>query len=250
MSFSTSQKTALVTGSTRGIGKAIAMALARAGAQVVFHASAENERAHRATEEARASGGDAWFVAGDLSMPGGGRDVARRALQCAPVDILVLNASMQCRAPWQEITGQDALLQMQTNFHASLEMIQELAPGMLVRKWGRILAVGSVQETKPHPQMAAYAASKVAQTSLIQNLALQFAPDGVTCNTLSPGVIRTDRNEEALADESYADKVRAAIPAGFFGDPDDCTGAALLLCSESSRYITGQTLFVDGGLGL
>jgi len=63
-------------------------------------------------------------------------------------------------------------------------------------------------------------------------------------------VIRTDRNEEALADDSYAEKVRAAIPAGFFGDPDDCAGGALLLCSESSRYITGQTLFVDGGLGL
>ena len=250
MSFSLEQKTALVTGSTRGIGKAIAMALARAGARVVLHAIAENERAHRAVEDVRTSGRDAWFVPGDLSKPGGGRDVARRALECAPVDILVLNASMQCRASWQEIAAQDARLQMQTNFHASLEMIQELAPGMLGRKWGRILAIGSVQEAKPHPQMAVYAASKVAQTNLMKNLALQFASSGVTCNTLSPGVIRTDRNEEALADDSYAEKVRAAIPAGFFGDPDDCAGGALLLCSESSRYITGQTLFVDGGLGL
>ena len=250
MNLALEHKTALVTGSTRGIGKAIAMSLARVGARVVLHASAENERAHRALEEARAFGGDAWFVPGDLSSPGGGRDVAGRALQCAPVDILVLIASMQCRAPWQKIAGQEALLQMQTNFHASLEMIQELAPGMLGRKWGRILAIGSVQEAKPHPQMAVYAASKVAQTNLMKNLALQFASSGVTCNTLSPGVIRTDRNEEALADDSYAEKVRAAIPAGFFGDPDDCAGGALLLCSESSRYITGQTLFVDGGLGL
>ena len=250
MSSSLSEKTALVTGSTRGIGNAIAMALARAGIRVVLHASAENERAHRALEAARQFSRDAWFVPGDLSLPGGGRDVARAALQCAPIDILVLNASMQCRAPWQEIAGQEALLQMQTNFHASLEMIQELAPGMLARKWGRILAIGSVQEAKPHPQMAVYAASKAAQASLMKNLALQFAPDGVTCNTLSPGVILTDRNEGALADESYAQKVRAAIPAGFFGSPDDCAGAAVLLCSESSRYITGQTLFVDGGLGL
>ena len=248
--MSLKQKTALVTGSTRGIGKAIAMSLARAGAQVVFHASAENESAHRAIAEARASGGDAWFVAGDLSVPGGGRDVARGALQCAPVDILVLNASMQRRAPWQEITGQDALLQMQTNFHSSLEIIQELAPGMLARKWGRILAIGSVQEAKPHPQMAVYAASKAAQSNLMKNFAMQFAPSGVTCNTLCPGVIRTDRNEDALSDEGYADKVRERIPAGFFGEPEDCAGAALLLCSDASRYITGQTLFVDGGLGL
>lgn len=250
MNLSLNKKTALVTGSTRGIGKAIAMQLARAGAQVVIHASAESDRAQRALGEVRALGADAWFVAGDLSVPGGGRAVAAAALQYAPVDILVLNASMQCRAEWQEISTEEASLQMQTNFHASLEMIQEIAPGMLAQQWGRILAIGSVQEAKPHPQMAVYAASKAAQTSLMKNFALQFAAHGVTCNTLSPGVIRTDRNEEALADVGYSEKIRAAIPAGFFGTPDDCAGAALLLCSDASRYITGQTLFVDGGLGL
>jgi NAD(P)-dependent dehydrogenase (short-subunit alcohol dehydrogenase family) len=112
------------------------------------------------------------------------------------------------------------------------------------------LAIGSVQESKPHPQMPVYAASKAALTNLMRNFALQFASAGVTCNTLSPGVICTDRNEEALSDGNYAEKVRQAIPAGFFGDPEDCAGAALLLCSDASRYITGQTLFVDGGLGL
>jgi len=250
MNFSLVQKTALVTGSTRGIGKAIAIALARSGARVVLHASAESDRAQRALAEVRAAGTESWFVAGDLSVPGGGRAVAMDAARSSPVDILVLNASMQCRAEWQEISAEEASLQMQTNFLASLEMIQVIAPGMLSRQWGRILAIGSVQEAKPHPQMAVYAASKAAQTNLMKNFALQFAPHGVTCNTLSPGVIHTDRNEEALADAGYSEKIRAAIPSGFFGTPEDCAGAALLLCSESSRYITGQTLFVDGGLGL
>ncbi len=250
MEASLKQKTALVTGSTRGIGKAIAIALAKAGAQIVLHASSENDRSHCALQEVRAFAEHAWFVPGDLSLPGGGRAVAMAAGKCAAVDILVLNASMQCRADWRETPGNEELLQMQTNFHSSLEMIREIAPGMLARRWGRILAIGSVQESKPHPQMPVYAASKAALTNLMRNFALQFASGGVTCNTLSPGVICTDRNEEALSDGSYAEKVRKAIPAGFFGDPEDCAGAALLLCSDASRYITGQTLFVDGGLGL
>jgi NAD(P)-dependent dehydrogenase (short-subunit alcohol dehydrogenase family) len=248
--FSLEQKTALVTGSTRGIGKAIALALARAGARVVLHGTADGDRAERAVSEVRALGGDAWFVPGDLSAPGGGRAVALRALELAPIDILVLNASVQFRAAWPKICSADALLQMQANFHAPLEMIGELARGMLERKWGRILAIGSVQEARPHPDMAVYAASKAAQTSLMKNFARQFAPSGVTCNTLAPGVIETDRNADALADDTYAKQVRDAIPSGFFGTPDDCAGAALLLCSDASRYITGQTLFVDGGLGL
>ena len=98
--------------------------------------------------------------------------------------------------------------------------------------------------------MVVYAASKAAQTHMMLNLARQLAPDGVTLNNLAPGVICTDRNVEALADGAYAEKVRSAIPAGIFGQPSDCAGAALLLCSEAGRYITGQNLFVDGGMSL
>ena len=129
-------------------------------------------------------------------------------------------------------------------------MIQVLAPPMQERGWGRILSIGSVQEVTPHPNMVVYAASKAAQTSMMLNLARQLASDGITLNNLAPGVIRTDRNVEALADGTYAEKVRASIPAGIFGQPSDCAGAALLLCSEAGRYITGQNLFVDGGMSL
>jgi NAD(P)-dependent dehydrogenase (short-subunit alcohol dehydrogenase family) len=129
-------------------------------------------------------------------------------------------------------------------------MIQVLAPPMQAEKWGRILSIGSVQEAKPHPDMLVYAASKAAQTNMIQNLSRMLAPDGITANNLAPGVITTDRNVDALSDSAYAEKVRSWIPAGILGSPDDCAGAALLLCSEAGRYITGQNLFVDGGMGL
>ena len=121
---------------------------------------------------------------------------------------------------------------------------------MLERKWGRILTIGSIQEAKPHPQMLAYAASKAAQTSIVTNLARQFASEGVTVNNLAPGVIVTDRNSAALSDASYSAAVLDRIPARAFGAAEDCAGAALLLCSPASRYITGSSLYVDGGMHL
>jgi NAD(P)-dependent dehydrogenase (short-subunit alcohol dehydrogenase family) len=133
---------------------------------------------------------------------------------------------------------------------ATLRLIQLCEPAMTARRWGRILTIGSVQQSRPHPDMAIYAASKSAQLNLVPNLARQLAPFGVTINNLAPGVISTDRNADALADAVYAAQVRAKIPAGRFGDPGDCTGAALLLCSEAGRYITGQDLYVDGGMAL
>lgn len=126
----------------------------------------------------------------------------------------------------------------------------DAVPGMRSEQWGRILTIGSVQEIRPHPDMVVYAASKAGQTSMVRNLAKQLAPDGITVNNLAPGVISTDRNNERLADEAYAARVLGAIPAGRFGDVSDCIGAAVMLCSDLAGYITGQNLFVDGGMGL
>ena len=121
---------------------------------------------------------------------------------------------------------------------------------MIERNWGRILTVGSVQEAKPHPDMVIYSALKAAQTLMVQNLAKQFAPHGVTINNLAPGVINTDRARARLTDPAYVNKVLSWIPAGHIGEAEDCAGAALLLCSDAGRYITGQSLFVDGGMSL
>ena len=113
--------------------------------------------------------------------------------------------------------------------------------------WGRIITIGSVQEAKPHPDMLVYSASKAAQTNMAQSLSLQVAKDGITVNNVAPGVIYTDRNIAVLSDADYAKKVTDSIPVGFYGEPDDCAGIVSLLCSEEGRYITGQSIYVDGG---
>ncbi len=245
--FSLAGRRALVTGSTRGIGKAIALAFAEAGAEIWIHGTGGGARGEATLEEARALGAKAEFVEADLGMPDGSAMLASNLRD--GVDILVLNASVQIRKPWEEIPPADFSLQMRVNVQSSMELMQSFAPHMRRKKWGRILTIGSVQQALPHPQMLVYAASKAAQMSMVTNLAKQLAPEGITVNNLAPGVIRTDRNTDALADPDYAEKVRAAIPAGYFGEPEDCAGAALLLCSEAGRYITGQNIYVDGGFG-
>lgn len=247
--FNLKGRTALVTGSSRGIGRSIAVTLAEAGADVIVHGIQREAPAEETIQLVAKAGVQAYWEQGDLASEGG-CPLGERVLKAVgAVDILVLNASIQKKTPWHEIPAEEVELQMRTNFQASLELIQVLAPEMQHRKWGRILTIGSVQQAKPHPQMLVYAASKAAQMSLVLSLARQLASDGITINNLAPGVILTDRNTDALADPDYAEKVKQAIPAGFFGESRDCAGAALLLCSDAGRYITGQNIYVDGGMG-
>ena len=109
------------------------------------------------------------------------------------------------------------------------------------------VAVGSIQEAKPNPRLVVYAALKSAQTNMIVNLARQYAARGVTLNNLAPGAIGTERNAAVLDDPAYRARVEEQIPAKRIGIPQDCVGACLLLCSEAGAYITGSTLFADGG---
>lgn len=249
--FSLAGKRALVTGSSRGIGKALALGLAQAGAEVAVHCSGSAQGAQAVAEQVKALGRRALVISQDLLAP----DCAGAIWQAVEagfggLDILVLNASIQYAKPWENITAQDFTQQMQVNVNASLALMQRAVPGMRERRWGRIVTVGSVQEVKPHPDMLVYSASKAAQTMMVRSLARQLAAQGITVNNLAPGVIMTDRNAQAYADEAYRAQVTGLIPAGFWGEPEDCVGAALLLCSEAGRYITGQNLLVDGGKSL
>lgn len=238
-------KKALVTGSSRGIGRALALALAEEGYMVYVHSVKEgNAKAAEVKALIEERGGKAETVWGNLCDL---KETEGLARQVGEVDALVLNASLQYRTPWQEITLEACEEQLNCNFVSSMRLIQLLAPHMQQQKWGRIVTVGSVQEAKPHPDMLVYSASKAAQTNMMQSLSLQLAKDGVTVNNVAPGVIDTDRNAEALSDPVYAQKVRDSIPVGFYGTPEDCAGIVRLLCSEEGRYITGQNIFVDGG---
>ena len=240
-------KKALVTGSTQGIGRALALALASCGARVTVHGASSREKAMAVAEEITAAGGEASCAIADL-----------RRLDCAatlfqqtgPVDILILNASVQYRREWACISQEEFEAQMQVNVHATLQLMQAYVPGMKQKGWGRILTIGSVQQYRPHEQMLIYAASKEAQMSMIKNLAKQLAPSGITVNSVAPGVIDTPRNREVLADEQYRKAVLAKIHCGYIGAAEDLAGAVLLLCSEGGRYITGIDLLVDGGMHL
>lgn len=238
------QKRALVTGASRGIGRAIAIALAEDGYEVILHCISGIQQAQEVKTIIENAGGKANILTADLRDP-----VCAKAMtkQMGNVDVLVLNVSIQIRKPWQEITLEEANAQINCNFLSSLTLIQEAVPYMETQKWGRIITIGSVQEAKPHPDMLIYSSIKAAQTAMVKSLSLQLAKDGITVNNVAPGVIYTDRNREALADPDYAKKVSDSIPAGFYGEPEDCAGIVSLLCSEKGRYITGQSIFVDGG---
>ena len=218
-------KTALVTGSTRGIGKAIGDAFEEFGATVIRHNT-------KVCDLADADAVEAWLK----TLP--------------PVDIVVCNASIQERMKWWEFAMDEARKEAQVNYLATLRLFQAAYPHMKAQKWGRLIVVGSVQERRPHPNMVAYAATKGAQENLVRNIARQVAAEGITVNNLCPGVFATDRNKEALSDPVYSEKVLNAIPMHLAAEPEDAAGAALLLASDAGRYITGATILVDGGLSL
>lgn len=237
-------KKALVTGSSRGIGRAIAVRLAKDGYFVYVHAAGNLVKARETAEIITQNGSEAEIVTADLCDVNQTKSLLEIVRN---VDILVLNASVQYRNHWQSIPLEQCYDQLNCNFVSSLLLIQAVADHMKAQKWGRIITIGSVQEVKPHPDMLIYSASKAAQSNMVLSLSLQLAADGITVNNVAPGVIYTDRNVEALSDPAYAKQVTASIPVGFYGAPEDCAGIVSLLCSDQGRYITGQTIYVDGG---
>ena len=227
--FDLTGKIALVTGSTRGIGKAIGDAFEEYGAKVIRHNTKVCDLSDPAAIDVFFDG-----LAKEGMLP----------------DILVANASIQAKIPWTDFPMDEAQKEIQVNFLATLRMFQRCYPKMKTQRWGRFIAVGSVNERRPHPEMCVYAATKSAQENLVRGLARQVAKEGITVNNLCPGVFFTDRNKECLADPVYGKKVTDAIPMHDYAMPEDAAGAALLLASDAGRYITGATILVDGGLSI
>ncbi len=237
-------KTALITGSSRGIGRAIALRLAKDGYKIIVHGASDSPKLKETAELITKNGGVCQTEVADLT------DLLQTKQLCQKlkdVDVLVLNASIQYRTPWQQISVKSCLEQINCNFVSGMMLIQAVVDNMKKNGYGRIVTIGSVQEKKPHPDMLVYSATKAAQTNMVQSLSLQLARDGITVNNVAPGVIYTDRNVVALSDPDYAKKVTDGIPVGYYGKPEDCAGVVSLLCSDEGRYITGQSIFVDGG---
>jgi glucose 1-dehydrogenase len=242
---------ALVTGAPRGIGKSIALGLAECGADVVINYATSRELGEQAAAEAREYGVRAVAIQAELGKAGEAQRLFDQSLNAlGSIDILVHNASVQYRTVWDDIPPEEFDHQIAVNLKAMVELTQLAVPPMCERGWGRVLMIGSVQQAKPHPEMWVYAGTKHAQLNMSRNLALRVAQYGVTVNNLAPGAIETFRNQETLSDPEMVARINARIPLRRVGQPDDCAAAALLLCSDAGKYITGADLFVDGGLGI
>ncbi len=240
-------RTALVTGSTQGIGRAIAAALAAHGASVAVH----GPDSAVARSVASGIGGGAKGFGADLADPDATAGLAREiGAGLGAIDILVLNASIEIRQDWLAVTIEDMRAQHEVNMRATLQLLQALVPPMRASGWGRVVALGSVQEQRGNLTHLVYAGQKAAQTHMILTLARTLGDSGVTFNVIQPGAIHTDRNAAVLADPQFRDVVISRIPARRLGKPDDLIGAALMLCGEGGAYVNGATLAVDGGMRL
>ncbi|MCE7041507.1 SDR family NAD(P)-dependent oxidoreductase [Dyadobacter sp. CY312] len=249
--FNLKGKTALVTGSSQGIGKGIALALAEYGADIIIHYRSEKDEADQVAEEIRTLGSRVWLIQSDLSENAAVPNMVDRLQQMVKtIDILVINASVQLPATWEDTKEDEIDIQFNTNFKSTFLLIQLIAPQMIASGWGRILTIGSVQQIKPHPNMLIYAATKSAVLNLVQNMAMQLADKGITVNNLAPGVIGTARIEEEVPESEERINKRMETPSGKIGNTEDCAAMALLLCSEAGNFITGQNIFVDGGMSL
>jgi NAD(P)-dependent dehydrogenase (short-subunit alcohol dehydrogenase family) len=246
--FGLKGRTALITGSSRGIGAAIAEGLAGAGAHVILHGIREGSAAG-VQERIAAAGGTAQELAGDLSAAGAGRDLIERAEAIAPVDILVINASAQINAPLSALTADDLAFQLTVNLVSTVDMLQIVLPRMAARQWGRVVSIGSVNQLRPKGIVTAYAATKAAQHNLIQSQARDYARHNVLLNTLAPGLIDTDRNAERRDNDpqGWADYTRTLNWMGRAGQADEMVGAAIFLSSQACSFMTGETIFLTGG---
>ena len=239
--FNLSGKKALVTGSTQGIGLEIARVLAKAGATVFVH----GRSMEKCAAAAKAVGGVP--VVADLCNADCAETLYK---QTGEIDILVQNASLQLRDDIMNVPDEDFDAQYHVNLRSTLRLVQTYLPHMKQQGWGRIVAVGSINQYKQNTSLALYATSKSAQFNLVQSLARDYSRYGITVNGLAPGVIATPRNEDVLADKEKADAILKQIPAKRLGRAEDIAPACLLLCSEEGGYITGTDLIVDGGMHL
>ena len=241
--FDLSGKTALVTGSTQGIGFAIAKTLSEHGARVFVHGRQNFEKCKAASERIEGS----TPITADLTSVA---EIDALYEKTGAVDILVLNASVQYKRAWDAFTEEEYDEQMDTNLKSTYFMIKKYAPAMKEKGCGRIVTLGSVNQYNQHPELSLYGASKAAQAKLVRSIAASLAPYGVTLNNVAPGAIDTPRNAEICADAQKKTAVEAKIPMGRFGVPEDISPAVLLLVSDEGAYITGSEILIDGGLSL
>ncbi|REJ07723.1 SDR family NAD(P)-dependent oxidoreductase [Microbacterium bovistercoris] len=248
--FSLAGRTAVVTGGSSGIGRGIATALARAGAAVVIVARGE-ERVAETVHELTEAGCRAAALPGDLSTRAGIHAVADAAAgPFGEPDIVVHSAGINIRPSFTEITEDDWDATMTVNALAPFLLGQRFAPGMAERGFGRLIHISSQQAHRAFVQSGVYGVSKGAIESLVRSEAEAWGGTGVTSNALVPGFVLTPLNARLQQDPQKVAELAARTMIGRNGLPEDFAGAAVFLASPSSAYVTGQHLFIDGGMSV
>ena len=242
-------KTALITGGSRGIGRAIALELARHGARVVVNYYSGAERAAQVRDEIVALGGQAVAIGADVSQATEvDRLFAEADAALGVVEVLVNNAGITRDNLLLRLTEDDWDVVLRTNLKSAYLCSRAALRGMLRARWGRIVNVSSVIALGGNPGQANYAAAKAGLVALTRTLAREVGSRGITVNALAPGFVETDMT--AGLTDAARQTFHSRIALGRMGTPEDVAGAAAFLCSPAAAYITGHTLVVDGGLSL
>jgi 2-deoxy-D-gluconate 3-dehydrogenase len=239
--------TALITGASRGLGAAMARALAEAGADVVLHAS-QSEARTSADEIHAACGTRTECVVADLSRREAADRLIAEALDAAGrIDILVNNAGIIRRAPAADYSDNDWDDVIEVNLSSVFRLCRAAAPHMLERGSGKIINIASLLSFQGGIRVPAYTAAKGGVAQLTKALANEWAGRGVNVNAIAPGYMRTDNTRALIEDPVRSKEITARIPAGRWGEPDDLGGAVVFLSSRASDYVHGHILVVDGG---
>ena len=242
-----SGRVAVVTGAGKGIGREVALQLARAGAGI-FAVSRTEAELRSLGDEVRGLGAPYGYVVAELTGAPAAERVARAAEDLlGPVDVLVNNAGVAVTAPAAELTEAQWDATMDTNLRGAFFMAQALGRGMLARGRGRIINVTSQAALGGLADHAAYCASKAGLTLVTKVLAVEWGPRGVTCNAVAPTVILTPMGERVWGDPAKGGPMLAKIPLGRFGVPADVASAVVFLASDMAAFVNGETISVDGG---
>ena len=240
-------KVALVTGASRGIGKAIACKLAREGAKVIINYNGSKEKAEAVKSEIEAAGGQAEVYQCDVSDYTACETFIQTVIkEEGSLDILVNNAGITKDGLLMKMSEEDFDKVLDTNLKGAFNTIRFASRQMLRQKGGRIINMSSVVGVSGNAGQANYAASKAGVIGLTKAAARELASRGITVNAIAPGFIETDMTD--VLSEKVKEASEAQIPLGHFGKPEDVAAAAAFLASEEARYITGQVLHVDGGM--
>jgi gluconate 5-dehydrogenase len=246
--FDLSGRTALITGSSAGIGHALAAGLAGAGARVVLNGR-EAARLEQAADKLRAAG--AVVQTANFDVTDGAavlRAIARIEAEVGPIDILVNNAGMQRRGPLEQFEEAHWHELMKTNLDSVFLVGQAVARHMIARKRGKIINVCSVQSELGRPNIAPYTASKGAVKMLTKGMAIDWGPHGLQVNGLGPGYYKTELNRALVDNPEFSAWLINRTPSRRWGDVEDLVGAAVFLASDASNFVNGHILYVDGGV--